>query len=114
AAEPRLLDGLDLSGGGDPRFALAGEVAGRPVAVLFLLELRVLARADRELGDRTAGVETAAAGWVDRARDVAFQDHLLALPGRIRNRDRRNQRRGVGVLGLAVELLRGSHLHDPA
>src|SRR6266536_2260373 len=58
---------------------LACEVAGGAVAGALLLEGRILLGADRELGDRAAGVKAAAGGRVDRGRDLALEQDRLAL-----------------------------------
>src|SRR5262249_43270023 len=54
------------------------EVARRPVARRLLLERWVDLAAHR-LGDRAPGVEAAAAGRVDRRRDLALEVHQPAL-----------------------------------
>ena len=51
---------------------------------------------------------------VDRARNVALQHHALGAPRRVRNRRRRQQRPGVGVLAVGIELLRWRDLDDAA
>ncbi|RPK76440.1 hypothetical protein EES42_03360 [Streptomyces sp. ADI95-17] len=62
------------------------------------------------------GAEAAAGGRVGGRRDVAVQDDPLpVLPGRrVRHRDRGQQRLGVGVRGVVVDLLVRADLDDPA
>src|ERR1700682_2554657 len=62
----------------------------------------------------TSGVETASAGWIDRARHVALQDHRSAGGARVRHRHRREQGLGVGMLRRGEDLLPGRHLDDLA
>src|SRR5262245_5761757 len=86
------------------------DLAGHPVARRDLLEDLIVGGAGRD-ADRAAGVEAATRGRVDRAGHVALQDDALAPHRRIGNRHRREQRLGVGVPGIRVELLARSDLH---
>ena len=75
-------------------------VAGREVAAAVVDERRLDRRADvRRVA--AARVEAAAGRRVDRARDVALQHDPLAPLGevRVRDRDGRQQRLGVGMIG---------------
>jgi len=78
------------------------QVAGDVVAGEDLAHLRLLLRAALE-GVGAAGVEAAARGRVDRARHVALQDDALARRLGVGNRDRRQERLGVGVLRAGEE-----------
>ena len=77
-------------------------------------------RSDRSAADihhvRAARVEVAARRRVDRARHVAAEDDPLAplLDHRVRNRHGGEQRLGVRVQRLIVEIVAGRHLHDLA
>ena len=92
--------------GGDGRgrvlAELTGEVAGHLVPGADLQERRLDLGADL-LGQRAAGAEAAARGRVDRAGHVALEPDPLAaaVPGGLDVRDSREQRLGVGVVGVA-------------
>src|SRR4030081_2863615 len=62
----------------------------------------------------TPGVEAASAGWVDRARHVALQDHRGAGGPGLRHRHGREQRPGVGMPRRGEDLQPGRHLDDLA
>ena len=70
----------------------------------------------RLLVQGASGVEPAAQGGIERAWKIAFeQDRRLgALPSRMRDDGRREQRLGVGMLGRAKELCPGRRLDDLA
>src|SRR3954468_22854388 len=72
------------------------EVAGRLVAAELRLEQRLLDGADL-LALPAARVETARRRRVGRAGHVAAEDLALAPRAGARDRDRREQRAGVGV-----------------
>src|SRR5262245_53673433 len=80
------------------------DLAGDPVARRDLLEDLIVGGAGRD-ADRAAGVEAAARGRIHRARHVAFQNDALAPHGGIGDGHRREQRLGVGVPRVRVELL---------
>ena len=90
-------------------------VAGRPVVVAVVDELRLDLRADVR-GPRAAGVEAACLGRVRRARHVALEHDLLAgrVLARVRDRHRGEQRDGVRVDRVLVDLVRGPDLDDLA
>src|SRR5258708_39495401 len=52
--------------------------------------------------------------WRNRARHLAPQPKALLLYFWIRDRDRRQQRFGIGVLGRRIKLARGRGLDDAA
>src|SRR5882757_2703738 len=88
-------------------------MARRPVIAFSRSKLRLLAPAAIEhVG--TSCVETASAGWIDRAWYVALQDDRLAGGPRLRYRHRREESLGVGMPGRAEDLLPGRHLDDLA
>src|SRR5437660_5460718 len=71
------------------RDRIAGEVASRELSRLVLDQRRYHILADRELRDRTPRVKNAAAGGIERRRNIACQkDSRLVLVG-IGNRNRR-------------------------
>src|SRR6266542_1857731 len=84
--------------------SLLDPYAGHPVAVPELAKLwhALLALLD---GDGAAGVEDAAGGRVEGTRHLPPKHGALArqLHGRVRNGHGREQRLGVGVLGVLVE-----------
>src|SRR6478735_11710672 len=98
------------------------EVAGDPVSGGGLggaggdLQQGWLLGAADLLGLPAAGVEVAAGRRVDRAGDVALQpDPLTVLPPpRVRDRDGREHRHGVGVARPLVEVVALGDLHDLA
>jgi hypothetical protein len=59
-------------------------------------------------------VERAAAGRVDRRRDLAGERDRTVLDARVRRRDRRQQRARVRVLRVVVDARRRPLLDDPA
>src|SRR6266498_2175098 len=98
----------------DDRAVLQREVAGRDLAGMVRQELWLVLAALGELRVRAAGVEPAARGRVDRARDVALEDDALLGGGQIRVRDgdRREQGPRIRVFGVAVKRLPHGHLDD--
>src|SRR5260370_14413471 len=62
----------------------------------------------------TPGVKAASAGWIDRARHVAFQDHRGAGGAGLRHWHSREQRLGVGMPRRGEDLLPRRHLDDLA
>src|SRR5260370_22585911 len=80
--------------------------AGRP-------KLRLLRPAAIE-HEWTASVESASAGWIDRARHVALQDDRGARGPGLRHRHGREQRLGVGMFWRGEDLLPWRHLDDLA
>src|SRR5258708_8320783 len=62
----------------------------------------------------TPGVEAASAGWIDRARHVAFQDHRGAGGPGLRHRHGREQCLGVGMFWRGKHLLPWPHLANLA
>src|SRR5581483_1787688 len=92
----------------------AAQMAGDPVSVGPLLELRRLPAAQRQLPDGAAGVEVAAAGRTDRVRHVALQHDALALGTRVGDGHCRQQGLGVGVQRRSVEVAREGYLDDAA
>ena len=91
------------------------EVAGHELAVGHLADLRLLGRAAL-LGPRAAGPEPAPARRGQRRRQVARHQPARPRPGTVGvgHRDRRQQRRGVGVGGRGVEPVGRRHLADLA
>src|SRR3954454_21481399 len=91
------------------------EVAGGEVALTLRLEQRLLLGADL-LHLRAARVETACRRRVGRARHVAARNDALLARGaaRIRHRDSRQQRAGVRVAWVRIELVAVGDLHDLA
>src|SRR5579883_35900 len=87
-------------------YRLLDSVAGNPVVAANVPPLGVLLAADLD-GDRTAGVEAAAGGRVHRRGHVAGEDDALALAlhARVRDRHGREQRLGVGMGRVQVELV---------
>ena len=65
---------------------------------------------------RASGVELASRRWVDRARNVSFQNHPLscACNDRVRNRNRTHQSLGIRVNRVFVQLIRISELYHVA
>src|SRR5882724_8727939 len=82
----------------------SAEMAGDPVPVGTLLERRHLAAASRKLRDRASCVEVAARWRGNRARDFARQPDALPFHFRVRDRNRRQQRFGVGVQRRDIQL----------
>ena len=81
----------------------------------------VAARAELQLGLHlvaeflavgAARMEAAPRRRVDRARHISLQDDPLLLTIRIRDRNRREKRPGIGVLGIPVNRLAIGDLHD--
>src|SRR3981081_1238285 len=90
------------------------QMAGDPMPVGTLLERRRLSLAERKLGDRASGVKMAARRRVNGARNLALQSDALPLHFRIRNRDRRQQRFGIGMQRRGIKLAGGRGLDDAA
>src|SRR3981081_3183738 len=88
------------------------QMAGDPMPVGTLLERRRLSLAERKLGDRASGVKMAARRRVNGARNLALQSDALPLHFRIRNRDRRQQRFGIGMQRRGIKLAGGRGLDD--
>ena len=59
-------------------------------------------------------MKAASAGWIDRAWDIAFQDHRGSAGPRLRHRHRREQRLGVRMPWRGEDLLPWRHLDDLA
>jgi hypothetical protein len=76
---------LSASPGGSRRFRQHIEMTREPLTVPGGPKLRLLAPAAIE-HEWTPGVEAASAGWVDRARHVALQDHRGADGAGLRHR----------------------------
>ena len=91
----------------------SGQMAGHEMPVAALLQFGRAFPAAR-LGDRAAGVKMTAARRVHRARHVALQADPLALHLRVRHRHGGEQRLGIGMLRIAVELARVGQLDDAA
>src|SRR3954471_11374238 len=83
----------------------SGQMARHRVPARPFLQLRRTLRAAR-LRDRTAGMEVAARRRLHRARHVALEADAVALELGIRHRHRGEQRLGVGMLRVAVEVAR--------
>src|SRR5712664_2976297 len=81
---------------GEPQ-VFSAKMAGDPMPIGSLPERRRLALATRKLRDGAPGVKMAAGWWVDGAGNFARQSDALPLHFWIRNRNRRQQRFGVGV-----------------
>ena len=89
-------------------------MAGAPVVGGGLFELRALLAADGQ-GPGAAGVEAAAGGGIGRAGQVAGELDLVAAHGFARHLgDGGEQGLGVGVLGVAVQVLLVGQLHHVA
>src|SRR5262245_50364748 len=88
-------------------------LAGHPVVRRDLLEHLFVRRARRN-AKGTPGVEAAPRRRVDRARHVTLEQDPLALHGRIGNRHRRQERLGIRMARVGVELLRRRDLDDLA
>src|SRR6478735_11715175 len=86
-------------------------MAGGGMAAAELAERRVFGPADIG-GEPTARVETAAGGWVVRARQIAGDRRGLFAPRRIGHG--RQQRLRVGMLGALPKLARWRALDDAA
>src|SRR5689334_17918523 len=65
-------------------------------------------------GDRAARVEMAARRWMNGTGNVSLQHDALALHGRIGDRHRRQERLGIGMERLVVEVARRRDLYDPS
>src|ERR1019366_8519866 len=97
---------------------LPGEVAGRqliPVAVR--LECGLVLGADTgRAGDGAPGVEATARGRVDRGWDLALEQdrHPGPLGDGIGNRDRAEERFGIGVLVMLIDVGPVRDLNDLA
>src|ERR1700722_9225898 len=83
-----------LTGSGRPKFRLLG-----PAAIEH---------------EWTPCVKAASAGWIDRARHVALEDHRVAGGACLRHRYGREQRLGVGMPRRGEDLLPGRQLDDLA
>src|SRR5262245_19417929 len=88
-------------------------LARDPVARRDLLQHLLVLRTRRH-AQAAPRMEPAARGRIDRTRHVALEQDALALEGRIGNRNRRQERFRIRVLGVGVELLGGRDLHDLA
>jgi hypothetical protein len=80
-------------------------MTGNPVVPTFnLMQDRFHLLAVRKIGDRTSRMKLAAGRRVERAGNLPFQKYMipLGLHNRIRNRDCRKQRFGVGMKGFFV------------
>ena len=94
---------------------LADAVAGDEVTGGGFLEFRrLLGTAFAGIG--AAGAEGAAGGGVQRAGDIPVQNDALVGPGDlgIRHRDGREQRLGIGVQRVLIDLRRVGQLHHLA
>src|ERR1700682_3845023 len=80
------------------------EMTRHPLTASGRPKLRLLRPAAIE-HEWTSGVETASAGWIDRARHVALQDHRGAPGARLRHRHGREQGPGVGMPRRGEDLL---------
>ena len=63
-------------------------------------------------GDRAACSEDAAGGWIDRAWDVTLEEDTLAPDRWIGDRHTREQRLGIRMHRVPVELLGWGDLHN--
>src|SRR5215470_3743561 len=88
-------------------------LARNPVARRDLVQHLLVLRARRH-AQAAARVEAAARRRIDRARHVTLEQDALALQRGVRNRHRGEQRLGVGMLGIGVQLLRRRDLDDLA
>src|SRR5438034_11197271 len=85
----------------------SGQMAGHEMPVAALLQFR-RAFAAAGFGDRAAGVKMTTARRVHWARHIALQADPLALYLRVRYRHGGEQRLGIGVPRMAVEIARVS------
>lgn len=84
-----------------PSLFPGSEMTSDLVICAYLDQLRLLL-ATNLFGDGTAWVEAAAAGWVQWAGYVSFEDGALSLAVRVGDRDGRQQGLSIGVLGIVV------------
>src|ERR1700726_178101 len=84
-----------------------------PLTGLGRAKLRFLGPATIE-HEWTPCVKAASAGWIDRARHVALEDHRVAGGAWLRHRYGREQRLGVGMPRRGEDLLPGRQLDDLA
>src|SRR5439155_17101339 len=90
----------------------SGEMAGRELSRLVLDQRRDLILEDGELRDRTSRMKNAAAGRIERRRDVAFQQDSTLVNGRVRNRDCRQKSLCIWMQRIGVESTTVGKLHD--
>src|SRR5207237_8152874 len=107
-------EGARSTSAGGLRFG--GEVAGGAMRADLNCVERRLRLGTAGLSLETAGPEAAAAGRVDWRGNVAFQDDAFpaTLHRWVRDGNRRQKRRRVGMPRRTVELSRGGHLDDLA
>ena len=111
-----------LAGRGDDRFetiqSFERVVAEDAVFVAIHITPGRFCLADAGIGkqfaSRAAGVEPTAAGRVDGAGHDALQADVFLLTRWVRDRHRREQRLGVGVIGRWVDGIGRPDLHDLA
>src|ERR1700739_1369142 len=89
------------------------EMTRHPPTASGRAKFRLLAPAAIE-HERAPGMEAASAGWIDRARHVALQDHRGGHSPGLRYRHSGKQSLGVGMLRRGEDLLPGRHLDDLA
>src|SRR6516164_1231586 len=89
-------------------------MAGDKMPLGAFLELGRFLRAERKFRDRAPCVKVTSRGRADRARHLPLQSGALALHSRIWDRDRRQQRLGVGMFWRGIKGAGWCRLDDAA
>ena len=97
-----------------PLIYLTTQVTRDPMPVTRLLERGRFGVTQRLLRNRAAGVKVAAGGWIDGARHVPLQHDARPLDLGVGDRHGRQQRLGVRVQRVGVEVMTRRDLYDAA
>src|SRR5579864_352408 len=89
------------------------EMARHPLTASRCSQFRFVRPAAIE-GEWAAGVEATSARWMDRARHVALENDWAARGAGLGQRDRGEQRLGIGMSGRGEDLPLRRHLDDLA